>query len=398
MKKHNVFFVLFALVVSSQLQAQDSISVKTLDKVILYTIGYNKVPDHCNVPLIGFINVAKGNHTGLQLGFTNNTADNFKGLAVGFANKVGNNINGGQIGFFNSDGNSSNGLTVGFFNTIGDKGTGAQIGFFNTLGDSFHGLHVGFFNTLGNSANGVQIGFFNTLGDSYQGLQVGFFNTLGNKADGMQVGFFNTLGNTFRGLQVGFINTVGNKLEGLEVGFLNTTPKLAGLQIGFINRVDTVEKGIPVGFLSFVKKGGYQALEVGVSEMFPVNISYKTGIKQFYTSLVVSYSPISHNHYAIGLGIGTLIPINEKLSFNPEFISQTTCTVLWDQIYNLHLNLNYKLSDRFSIVAGPSLVWNHLNDGTIFHKPSFSFYNTELNSKSKLLIGLNAAVRYQFGK
>jgi len=398
MKNHNIFFVLLALSVSFQLQAQDTVTIKNINEPVIYTIGYNRVPDQYNVPLIGFINVAKGNYSGLQLGFTNSTADSFKGIAIGFTNSVGDSNIGGLIGFMNTVGDSSKGLTVGFFNTVGDSGTGAQIGFFNTLGDSFHGLHVGFFNTIGDSANGIQAGFFNTLGDSFHGLQTGFFNTLGDNAAGLQIGFFNTMGNSFRGIQLGFVNTVGNSVEGVELGFLNTTPKLRGLQLGFINRIDTVEKGIPVGFLTFVKKGGYQALEVGASGMYPLNISYKTGIKQFYTSLVFSYSPVSHNHFAFGMGVGTIIPINNTLSFNPEVLTQSTYTVNWDQIHSLHLNAVYKLSDRFSLVAGPTLVWNHLNDGTIFHKPVFSLYTTELNSKNNLLIGLNVAARFSIGK
>jgi len=398
MKSHNIFFVLLALSVSFQLQAQNTGTEKDNNKPVLYTIGYNRVPDQCNIPLIGFINVAKGNHSGLQLGFTNYTADSFKGLAIGFTNTVGDSSKGGLIGFMNLVGDSSKGLGIGFLNIIGDSGSGAQIGFFNTLGDSFHGLHVGFFNTIGDGADGIEIGFFNTLGDSFHGLQTGFFNTLGDNAAGLQIGFFNTMGNSFHGIQLGFVNTVGNSVEGVEIGFLNTTPKLRGLQLGFINRIDTIEKGVPIGFLTFVKKGGYQDLEVGASGMFPVNISYKTGIQQFYTSLVFSYSPVSHNHYAMGMGIGSLFPLNKTLAFNPELLSQTTSTVSWDQIYSFHLNAIYKLSDRFSLVAGPTLVWNHLNDGVVFHKPVFSLYNRELNSRNSLLIGLKLAGRYQLGK
>ncbi len=399
MKKCHIFSVVFVfLVVSFQLQAQDSIPAEIGEETILYTIGLNKVPDQCNVPLVGIVNVAKGNHKGLQLGFANTTRANFKGLAVGFANTVGESSSGSQIGFFNTVGNSSKGLDVGFFNTIGNSANGAQIGFFNTLGNSFQGLHVGFFNTLGNSANGLQAGVFNTLGNSFRGLQIGFFNTLGNEMNGFQIGFVNITGNTIKGLQVGFVNTPGNKVEGLQIGFINRTRNLSGVQLGFINLVDKVEKGLPIGFLSFVGKGGYQALEIGTTEMFPVNIAYKTGIERFYTSLVASYGPESASHFAFGLGIGALLSLNEKLSFNPEIISQTNINSDWDQIYSLHLNLHYKVSEKYSIVAGPTLVWNHLNSETDFHEPVFSLYQTDFNSTNRLLIGLHAAVRYRLGK
>jgi len=396
MKKIYFILAISIFISSFQLYAQDSTKVKAPNETILYTIGLNEVPDGCNVPLIGFVNKAKGNHSGLQLGFLNTNSANFKGLQVGFANTVGESNSGAQIGFFNTVNQSTQGLSVGFFNTNGDSANGLQTGFFNTLGNSFSGIQCGFFNTLGNSGKGLQVGFFNTLGNSFKGLEVGFFNTLGNSIEGTQVGFFNTVGNSAQGLQVGFVNTVGNKTEGAQIGFINTTRKLLAFQLGFINRVDTVVKGIPVGFLSFVKKGGYQAIEFGTSEMFPVNLSYKTGIKEFYTSIVLSYNPISQNHYGIGMGIGSIIPINEKLNFNPEFISQTTCTVLWDQIYNLHLNLNYKLSDHFSLSGGPTVVWNHLQNGSTLHKPVIYIYKNEINTRNNLLVGLNVALNYQF--
>ncbi|MDD4992077.1 MAG: hypothetical protein PHR83_07590 [Paludibacter sp.] len=393
MKKSSLILGLVFLTSTFQLIAQNSSSPKP--ESIVYTIGYNKVPDKCNIPLIGFINVAKGSYTGLQIGFANTTASNFNGLGIGFANTIGSNKTGALIGFFNTIGSSSKGLDVGFFNTIGNSGSGIEVGFFNTLGSSFHGIQTGFFNTLGSSANGAQIGFFNTLGSSMHGLQVGFFNTLGKEADGIQVGFSNILGGSMKGIQIGFSNIDGKEAKGIQLGFFNRTPELSGIGIGFLNVVDTVKTGVPIGFLSFVKKGGYQALEIGTNEMFPVNIAYKTGIKQFYTSLLLSYSPISHNHYAIGMGIGSFVPLNSKLSFNPELLSQTTCTVSWDQIYSLHLNFDYKLSDKLSIAAGPTVVWNHLQNGTILHEPVFAIYQNELDANNKLLVGLNVALRYQ---
>jgi hypothetical protein len=393
MKKSSLIFGLLFLTSTFQLFAQDSIPSK--QEAIVYTIGYNRVPDKYNIPLIGFINVAKGNYTGLQLGFANTTASNFNGLGIGLANTIGGDKTGAAIGFFNTIGSSSRGLDVGFFNTIGNSGSGIGIGFFNTLGNSFHGIQTGFFNTIGNSANGAQVGFFNTLGNSFHGLQAGFFNTLGNRADGIQVGFSNILGNSVQGVQVGFSNIVGKEAKGIQIGFFNRTHELSGLGIGFLNLIDTVKTGIPFGFLSFVKKGGYQALEVGTNEMFPVNIAYKTGVKQFYTSLLLSYSPISTNHFAVGMGIGSFIQLCNNLSFNPELLSQTTYTVQWDQIYSLHLNLDYKLSDKFSIAAGPTVVWNHLQNGSVFYKPVFALYQNELDANNKLLVGLKAALCYQ---
>ena len=355
MKKSSLIVGLLILASSFRVYAQNLIPAK--QETVIYTIGYNKIPDKYNIPLIGFVNVAKGSHSGIQIGFLNTTASNFKGLGIGFANTVGGENTGSSIGFFNTVGASSKGIDIGFFNTIGNSGSGVEVGFFNTLGNSFHGIQTGFFNTLGNSADGIQVGFSNISGNSMKGVQVGFSNILGN---------------SMTGIQVGFSNIVGKEVTGFQLGFYNRTRKLSGFQIGFLNLIDTVNSGIPVGFLTAVKKGGYRALEIGTNEMFPINIAYKTGVKEFYTSLLLSYSPFSNNHIGIGMGIGSTIALNKKLDFNPEILSQITCTVLWDQIYSLDLNLKYKLSEKFSVVAGPTVIWNHLQNGNEFHKPVFA--------------------------
>ncbi|MEI6755094.1 MAG: hypothetical protein WCK78_18265 [Paludibacter sp.] len=379
MKKSNLIIGLLIFASGFQLYSQ-SVDIPKQEPII-YTIGYNKVPNKFNAPLIGFVNVAKGSHTGLQIGFLNTTAANFKGLGIGFANTIGGDNTGASIGFFNTIGATTKGIDIGFFNTIGNSGSGVEVGFFNTLGNSYHGIQTGFFNTLGNSADGIQIGFSNILGNSMNGVQVGFSNILGNK---------------ITGIQVGFSNIVGKEVKGLQIGFYNRTRKLSGLEIGFLNVIDTVNSGIPFGFLTAVKKGGYRTLEVGTNEMFPINIAYKTGVKDFYTSLLFSYSPISDSHFGIGMGIGSIIPLNKKLDFNPELLSQITCTILWDQIYSLDLNLNYKLSEKFSIIAGPTVVWNHLKNGNVFHKPVFALYENKLDANNRILIGLKAALSYQF--
>ena len=87
MKKSNLIIGLLVLACGFQLYGQSVDTPK--QEPIIYTIGYNKVPDNFNVPLIGFVNVAKGSYTGLQIGFLNTTATNFKGLGIGFANTVG---------------------------------------------------------------------------------------------------------------------------------------------------------------------------------------------------------------------------------------------------------------------------------------------------------------------
>ncbi len=411
MKKNVLILATLTLIFSNSLFAQDSTNVEKKDKPMLYTIGYNRVPEGFNLPLIGVINVAYGNHTGLQLGFANRNSGDFRGLEIGFANAVGGSMNGSQIAVFNAVGRSTNGLTVGLFNAVGNETIGCQIGLFNATGNKSNGVNVGFLNATGNSVNGVQVGFLNTTGNKVHGIQIGFTNILGNKFDGFQAGFVNIQGNEFIGGQVGFVNIIGNKIlgtqvgfvnidgnkvEGVQIGFLNKIHSLSGFQLGFINLLDTVSAGVPVGFFTLVKHGGYQAIELGTSEMYPVNLSFKTGTRSFYTSLIASYGSDMNNPYAFGVGVGTIVPLGTGFSFNPELTSQSTFFNSWNQLYSLHINVLYAFSSHFSLVAGPTLVWNHLNRSVDFQQPVFALYQTELDANNKLVVGLKAAVRYEF--
>jgi hypothetical protein len=273
---------------------------------------------------------------------------------------------------------------------------GLNVGFFNAVGNMMNGTQVGFLNTTGNKVQGIQVGFTNILGNKFDGFQAGFVNVLGNEFNGGQVGFVNVIGNKINGLQIGFVNIDGNGVNGLQVGFLNKLHHLSGVQLGFINLVDTVSVGIPIGFFTLVKHGGFQAIELGTSVVYPFNLSYKTGVKQFYTTIIASYGFDTFHPMAVGAGFGTFIPFNSTLSFNPELISQTTLWHSWNQLTSLNLNLNYDFSSHFSVVGGPSIVWNHIYQNSTFTQPFYAIYSNQLDSYNKLLIGLNASIRYRF--
>ena len=50
---------------------------------------------------------------------------------------------------------------------------------------------------------------------------------------------------------------------------------VSGFQLGFVNLVDSVSEGVALGFLSYVKRGGYRAIDVSSNELYPVNIGFK---------------------------------------------------------------------------------------------------------------------------
>lgn len=411
MKKFLLLAIIFLSGTHLYCSAQDSIISIQKNTPVIYTIGYNKIPENCNLPLIGILNKTVGNHAGLEIGLLNHCGNNFKGFQIGFANGIANNLSGVQTGFLNAVGNDTKGIRVGFFNAVGNTLDGCQIGFINAVGNISTGLEIGFVNATGNEVKGIQAGFVNATGNEIFGLQAGFVNAIGNKMNGVQVGFVNAVGNKVHGLQIGFLNTTGNKFRGAEIGFANLTGnKFSGLQIGFFNKVhslsgfqlgflnitDTVAKGIPLGFLTYVKNGGYQVVDIGISNLFPVNISYKTGTERFYTSVIASCGGDADNNVAFGFGLGTLIPVSGKFGFNPEITSQSTLSHSWQHLTSLKFDFNYQLSQKLFVFAGPSLTWNYRNNHGVWLKTFIPGFSTEINGRNRLITGLNAGLGYHF--
>jgi hypothetical protein len=299
------------------------------------------VNNNFKFPLIGFVNVAKGDHRGLQLGFVNWNAYNFTGLQIGYVN------------------------------------------------------------TISNDLNGVQVGFINTTIQQVQGSQVGFVNTALQTASGLQVGFVNITMKEFRGTQIGYVNTSMNESQGAQIGFVNiANRKENGLQIGFVNDADTIGKGIPIGFLSFVKRGGYKAVEYSFSEFFPVTIGFKTGVEKFYTSLYIAIKPsagAAENTYASGFGFGSIITLNKSFFFNPELYVMNTIELKNNrQLTSLVPHFSCNITKHLSIMAGPSIVWSASFEDGVLLEPVFNIANFEIDDKNSIFVGARVNLRCRF--
>jgi hypothetical protein len=304
----------------------------------LYTLFVNIVNEQFRFPLIGFVNIAAGSH------------------------------NLPQIGFFNWNQNDFSSL---------------QLSFVNTVGGDMVGLQTGFVNTVVGNMSGVQAGFINTTVKSFKGSQVGFINT----SAGEQLG----------GLQMGFINTSVNEINGGQISFINITKQLNGLQLGFINYNDSIESGIPIGFLSIVRNGGYKAIELGVSEISPFNVSFKIGIKQLYTSFIVSYNPFRDNirdQIIWGVGLGSIIPIGKIFFLNPEITSHKAINENFQNYLSVIPYFRYTIIPNLSIVIGPSVTWVYGEKD--IEDPFYSIKNYSINDNNKLYLGARMALRFHW--
>jgi hypothetical protein len=352
--KKSLLFLSFLIVIQPIILGQKSGNV-------IYTFGVNDVPNGFNLPLIGLINTAHGNHTSTHIGLINTNTGNLTGAQIGLINTVEDNMDG---------------IQVSLINTTGDSQIGFQCGLLNTTGDNFTGIQVSFINTVGDDAGVFQVGFINTIGDRLKGAQVGFINAVGDNVQGTQIGFINA----------------AEKVEGVQLGFINGAQRLSGLQLGFINKVERVDHGVPVGFLSLVKHGGYKSFEFSFNEMYPFNASYKIGMDKFYTFPLVSYNPNLAEPWAIGFGAGSILPMNEEVYFNPELTSQTVLSGDYQQLTSLSINFGHAFTENMDFLAGPTVVWNN----STVNKPLFSIRDWNIDGSNKIYVGVRAALRYRF--
>ena len=351
--------------------------------------GYNGGVD--GFELGGMVNIIRRDINGVQIG--------------GFANIVGGKTNGMQLaGFSNVNLEEVNGLQfAGFSNT--SKEANAQVaGFLNTGRD--HDLQLsGFGNIASGESRGAQIsGAFNTNTKQVDGLQLsGIFNT----ADESKVqvsGIFNWTRNS--AFQAGGIaNFASGKVKGIQAaGILNYAREVNGVQIGVINIANKIENGFALGLLNFIKEG-FHRLEVDHNDLTDINITYKSGISKFYTTVSAGIVP-SKNIWSYGLGLGTEIPIKEKFYTDVEIslhnLQSTKRHIAGlSNDYRLNWSMGYLLLPKVSLNAGPVLHFYHFNpenpeDASFsegFGKTSL-FERSRGNGLHKVWVGYRVAITF----
>ncbi len=232
---------------------------------------------------------------------------------------------------------------------------------------------------------GLEVGGFMNLvrADVRGGQFAGFGNVVGRNVYGLQMaGFFNKTRGEVHGMQVaGFSNRSGDLRHGIQIaGFINHARHVTNsLQIGVINTAESTNS-IPIGLLSFVRTNGYKRFEIGANETFPVNLTFRTGVKWFYNLLSVGAIPTDTNGeslWQVGYGLGTGIQLGRTgmatLEASSHFVGNTQLNQTFGQgSPSLMLRATALLEKRFgrlALAAGPTL----------------SFYNTgaELGNPDK---------------
>jgi len=231
--------------------------------------------------------------------------------------------------------------------------------------------------------NGMEIaGFYNITNKDVRYFQAaGLFNMVGGHAEGFQVaGLFNK-DSSMKGFQAsslfnktvktqGFQIAAFNKndtMQGFQAGAVNVNHKFKGVQIGIVNVADTIE-GIPIGLIN-LGKSGVNHLSFSYNEMGFLLFSYKSGSPRFYNILIAGSRLYFHEKaFSIGYGFGKEMNLKNSFSINPELTSL--------YFYNgnkekqnisgrLQLDFQFKLSNSFSLYAGPAITVLYSKSGLI---------------------------------
>lgn len=266
------------------------------------------------------------------------------------------------------------------------------------------GLEVGgFMNLIRADVRGGQFaGFGNVVGRNLYGIQMaGFFNKVrGNSTNAIQAaGWSNkTRGDANRIIQLaGFSNRTRDLRTGLQIaGFINHARHVTNsLQIGVINTAESTNS-IPIGLLSFVRTNGYKRVEIGANETFPVNLTFRTGVKWFYNLLTVGAIPTDANGesiWQVGYGLGTGVNLGRtgmvSLEASSHFVGNTQLTQTFGQgSPSLMLRGAVLLEKRFgrlALAAGPT--WSFYNTGAELDNPDKNpLANTRLRIQNSPIV------------
>lgn len=355
----------------------------------------------------GMFNTAKKNLVGMQLaGLLNMTKGNVFGMQLGGIFNWGSDVYGSQIGGLGNVARQLYGMQLSGLSNMASDIYGFQIaGILNFANGKLFGSQIG---GVGNIAWGgrsaVQFaGGFN-MSAKAQFQIAGLFNVAQN-IEGAQLGTAN-IAKKVIGMQFGVVNTT-RSLVGGQIGVINIAKKATGIMIGLINVVDSV-KGLPLGLINIVKKNGYNRLELLGSETMYINLGAKFGARYLYHIVQAGWRINQDNSYAwsVGLGLGTMLPINEQIHLNLELLtSHVNETDLWTSSLNLlnqfRVTMDLRISEKTSFFFGPSF---NLQISNLYNKDTqeygsaivpYTLYNQTHNGTNlKMWIGGVLGLRF----
>jgi hypothetical protein len=327
--------------------------------------------------------------------------------AGGLFNLNRENMNGAQFaGLFNIVGDSVKGIQgAGLINVAGKKQSGLQGAGLMNVNVAADGLRAAGLMNVGGRTKGLDMaGLMNITCSTKGALLAGLANVSDSLKGFAAAGLFN-VNSQGRAVQLaGLFNVAGD--AGFQVaGLFNVAGNVSGAQLSVLNFADSAS-GVPIGLLSFVKKGVHQ-LEISSDEWFYANLSFRTGVPQFYNILSIGYLPGSTaTLWQVGYGLGTSLRLNSKmrieLNLSTHHVSKGALLLAPSELYRFSPALEYRFSRAFAVAAGPTFNLYHTDelmqefDFTYSHVAPYSAFNNSTGEayNQKGWIGGKIALRF----
>lgn len=317
-------------------------------------------------------------------------------------------------------GNMQHVQIAGCINVVGGKTNGVQIaGIHNQVLDSMHGVQIGgVSNIVHGSENGVQIsGVIGQIYGDMDGMQAqgvlgivkgntvgwqvaGVGNYVGGEMSGAQLsGVYNYAGRGASGAQISSIGNISHgTVKGVQLASIfNYARHLKGVQIGLVNIADT-SSGYTIGLVNIVKHG-YRKLSIYTDDVVNYNVAWKTGSAKLYSILLAGLNTGDRKVYTVGYGIGREFNFNKHLFLAAEITGQSiyTGTDKSSQMYRIQPLLNFRITNKVSIFAGPSMAFHVYDEwnpkpGYISEIPGSGYHPFKLGDSGYGWLGWQAGI------
>jgi len=298
----------------------------------LYTFFFNVIYEPFPYPLIGFVNIAFGNHKFFQAGYVNWSSENFSGFQAGFTNTVGGDFKGFQAGFVNVNKGETKGMQTGFSNLSVRKMEGIQIGLVNIAARDMKGLQLGLVN-YAESINGAPIGLISIVKNGGY-MAVEYFNS---EYHNYNLSFKTGIEKLYTSIVVSYNKTYENTWNNFT----------SGMGIGSI---------LPIGNIFYFNP------ELTSLSPFISIVSYES---------FVPYFGVNMKKFSIAAG-----PV-----------------ITWVRRNNKN---NVDESDQQPALVGIYVRNFNDNKDKALPKPNYSLYYHEINDNNSISIGFRAAARLRF--
>ncbi len=258
------------------------------------------------------------------------------------------------------------------FNFVGGSSTGVQLaGLYNrVLGKATGFQFAGLANNTNRFKGGFQLGLLANKTEQFSGgFQLAALANINKQANSLHLtALMNTAvsskGITIAGLtnvtrdsstiQVAGLMNKSRSVSLLQLGFMNITKMAKGLQIGFINVADSSDHAL--GIVNLIKNGE-KSISLSTDESFFTHADLRTGGKILYGMIGLGFQQDDNkSQYALDLGVGAHIIIQDKFSLNTEYVttfyrrkSNSSC-----QSYSVNVLPAYNFNKHWAFFAGPA--------------------------------------------